>query len=117
MKAPAKSVKKDLLNILTEAGIINEEQLQRVDDLKHKTGERVEHILLQQRMVTQQQLAFFTSLQLGIPFINLRRESIKADAVKLIPESVARKYGIIPVAQKDGTIVIAMEDPKDIEAI
>ncbi len=117
MESPAKSVKKDLLSILIEAGILNDEQLQRIEELKHKTGERVEHILLQQRMVTQQQLAFFTSLQLGIPFINLRRESIKADAVKLIPESVARKYGVIPVDQKDGTIIIAMEDPKDIEAI
>ena len=117
MESTTKGVKKDLLSILIEAGIINDEQFQRIEDLQHKTGERLEHILLQQRMVTQQQLAFFTSLQLGIPFINLRRESIKADAVKLIPESVARKYGIIPVAQKDGIIVVAMEDPKDIEAI
>jgi len=117
MKPTAKGVKKDLLGILVEAGIINEEQVQRIEELQQKTGERVEHVLLQQRMITQQQLAFFTSLQLGIPFINLRRESIKADAVKLIPESVARKYGVIPVAQENGTIVVAMEDPKDIEAI
>ncbi|MBM4447610.1 MAG: type II/IV secretion system protein [Chloroflexi bacterium] len=117
MEAPAKSVKKDVVNILAEAGIISDEQAQRVQELQQKTGDRPEHILIQQRMVTQQQLAFFLSLQLGIPFINLRREGVKADAVKLIPESVARKYGIIPVALKDGTIVIAMEDPKDIEAI
>ncbi len=117
MEAPAKNVKRDVLNILMEAGIINDEQLQRVHDLQQKTGDRLEHILLQQRMVTQQQLAFFTSLHLGIPFINLRREGVKTDAVKLIPEAVARKYGIIPVEVKDSTIVIAMEDPKDIEAI
>jgi general secretion pathway protein E len=117
MAAPVKSVKRDVLNILVEAGIVNDEQVQRVHELQQKTGERLEHILLKQRMVTQQQLAFFTSLQLGIPFINLRREGVKPEAVKLIPETVARKYGIIPVAVKDGTIVIAMEDPKDIEAI
>ncbi len=117
MAAPAKSAKKDIKNILVEAGIINEEQVQRVQELQQKTGDRLEHILLQQRMVTQQQLAFFISLQLGIPFINLRREGVRGDAVKLIPESVARKYGIIPVELKDGTLVIAMEDPKDIEAI
>jgi type II secretory ATPase GspE/PulE/Tfp pilus assembly ATPase PilB-like protein len=117
MEAPVKSVKRDILNILIEAGIINDEQIERVQDLQQKTGDRLEHILLQQRMVTQQQLAFFTSLQLGIPFINLRREGIKGDAVKLIPETVARKYSVIPVELKDGGIVIAMEDPKDIEAI
>ncbi|MBU2535270.1 MAG: ATPase, T2SS/T4P/T4SS family [Chloroflexota bacterium] len=117
MEAPAKSVKRDILHILIEADIINDEQLQRVQELQKKTGDRLEHILIQQRMVTQQQLAFFTSLQLGIPFINLRREGVKVDAVKLIPEAVARKYGVIPVEVKDGGIVIAMEDPKDIEAI
>ncbi len=117
MEAPAKSVKRDIISILIEAGIMNDEQVQRVQDLQQKTGDRLEHILLQQRMVTQQQLAFFTSLQLGIPFINLRREGVKGDAVKLIPEAVARKYGVIPVEVKDGGIVIAMEDPKDIEAI
>ena len=117
MEVPTKSVKKDILNILVEAGIINDEQLQRVQELQQKTSDRIEHILLQQRMVTQQQLGFFISLQLGIPFINLRREGIKADAVKLLPESVARKYGVIPVEEKDGAIVVAMEDPKDIEAI
>ena len=117
MEAPAKSVKRDILHILIEAGIINDEQLQRIQELQQKTGDRVEHILLQQRLVTQQQLAFFTSLQLGIPFINLRREGVKTDAVILLPEAVARKYGVIPVDVKDGAIVIAMEDPKDIEAI
>lgn len=117
MEAPAKSVKRDILSILIEAGIMNDEQVQRIQDLQQKTGDRLEHILLQQRIVTQQQLAFFTSLQLGIPFINLRREGVKGDAVKLIPEAVARKYGVIPVEVKDGGIVIAMEDPKDIEAI
>ncbi|HEY51656.1 MAG TPA: type II/IV secretion system protein [Dehalococcoidia bacterium] len=117
MEAPAKSVGKDILNILVEAGIINDDQIQRVRELQQRTSDSVEHVLLQQRMVTQQQLGFFTSLQLGIPFINLRREGIKADAVKLLPESVARKYGVIPVEEKDGAIVIAMEDPKDIEAI
>ncbi len=117
MEAPAKSVKKDILHILIEAGIINDEQLQRVQELQRKTGDRLDHILLQQRMVTQQQLAFFTSLQLGIPFINLRREGVKVEIVKQIPESVARKYGVIPVNEKNGTLVIAMEDPKDIEAI
>ena len=117
MEAPVKSAKRDILSILVEAGIINDEQVQRAQDLQQKTSDRIDHILLQQRMVTQQQLAFFTSLQLGIPFINLRREGVKADAVKLIPETVARKYGVMPVAEKDGAIVVAMEDAKDIEAI
>jgi len=117
MELVERRAKKDLGHILVEAEMITEEQLQRVIELQHKTGDRFEQILMQQRFITPPQLAFFTSLQLGIPFINLKREGVKPEAVKLIPESIARKYGVIPIDAKDGAIVIAMEDPKDIEAI
>ncbi len=117
METAEKKVYKDLGEILLEAGLITGEQLERIIDLQQKTGDRFEQIILQQRFVTAQQLAFFTSLQLGIPFINLRRQGVKAEAIKLVPESVARKYGVIPVDTTDGAIVLAMEDPKDIEAI
>ena len=117
MESPKKISRKDLGQILVEAGLITEEQLQRVRDLQAQIGDRFERVLLQQRFVTPQQLAFFTSLQLGIPFINLKKEGVKAEAVKLIPESVARKYGVIPVDTNNGAIVLAMEDPKDIEAM
>ncbi len=117
METVEKKSRKDLGQILIEAGLVTEEQLQRVIELQQKTGDRFEQIMLQQRFITPQQLAFFISLQLGIPFVNLKKEGVKAEAVKLIPESVARKYGIIPVDTTDGAVVIAMEDPKDIEAI
>ncbi len=117
MEAPGKTSRKDLGRTLLEAGLINEEQFQRAVELQQKTGNKMEQILLQQRFLTPQQLAFFLSLQLGVPFIDLRRHGIKAEAVRLIPEPIARKYGVIPVDATDGAIMVAMEDPKDIEAI
>ena len=117
MEPSERKSQKDLGHILAEAGIITEEQLNRIVELQHKTGDRMEQILLQQRLITPEQLAFFTGLQLGIPFVNLKKEGVKAEAIKLIPESIARKYSIIPVDKTDGTVVIAMEDPKDIEAL
>lgn len=108
---------KDLGQILVEGGVITEEQLRRILELQQKSGDRFDRILLQQRLITPQQLAFFTGLQLGIPFINLKREGVQANAVKLVPEVIARKYGIIPISATDGTVVVAMEDPTDIEAI
>ena len=56
-------------------------------------------------------------MQLGIPFVNLRKEGVRPEAVALIPESIARKYSVIPIDTLDGTLVVAMEDPRDIQAI
>ncbi|MFC1903787.1 GspE/PulE family protein [Chloroflexota bacterium] len=108
---------RDLGQMLVEAEVVTQEQLQRVMDLQREGGDRFDRILLQQRLITPQQLAFFISLQLGIPFVNLKREGVQANAVKLIPEALARKYGVIPIEATDGSVMVAMEDPGDIEAI
>ncbi|MDO8716122.1 MAG: GspE/PulE family protein [Dehalococcoidales bacterium] len=117
MEKPKTSLAKDLGGMLVEANMITEEQLQHVRELQIKNAEKIERVLLQERLVTPQQLAFFTSLQLRVPFINLKKEGVRPDAVALIPEPVARRYSIIPVDVTNDTLVVAMEDPRDIEAI
>jgi len=117
MESRRTSLARDLGEMLVEAKMITEEKITRVRELQAKSGDKIERVLLQERLITPQQLAFFTSLQLGVPFVNLKKEGVRADAVALIPEPVARKYGVIPVDTTDNTIVVAMEDPRDIQAI
>ena len=117
MQTSERASSKDLGQMLVEAKLISKEQLKHVKDVENKEGGKIERILLQERLITPQQLAFFTSLQLRVPFVNLRREGVRQDAVALVPEMVARKYSVIPIDVTDGTLVIAMEDPRDIQAI
>jgi len=117
MKSTGRAPSKDLGQMLIEAKLITEEQLHHVRELQVKDGDKIERIFLQQRLITPQQLALFTSLQLGVPFVNLKREGVRPGAVALIPEQIARKYSVIPVDVTDGTLVVAMEDPRDIQAI
>jgi len=112
-----KGLQKDLGQILVEAGLITEEQLQRAIELQRESSDRLGQILLRQRLITPQQLALYTSLQLEIPFVNLKKQGVKPHAVQLISESIARKYSIIPVDATNDTVVVAMEDPRDILAI
>ncbi|MDP2744478.1 MAG: ATPase, T2SS/T4P/T4SS family [Dehalococcoidia bacterium] len=113
----ARTPRKDLGQMLVEAGLITSEQLIRVRELQSKEGGKIERLLVKQRLVTPQQVAFFTSLQLGVPYVNLKKEGIKPQAVGLVPEGIARKYNAIPIDMTDGSIVMAMEDPTDILAI
>jgi len=103
--------------MLIEAKMITEEKLRHAKELQAKDGDKIERILLQERLITPHQLAFFTSLQLRVPFVNLKKEGVRPNAVALIPEPIARKYSVIPIDVTDGTLVVAMEDPRDIEAI
>jgi len=117
MESPRTTLPKALGEMLVEARMITEEQLRHIKELQTKDGDKIERILLQERLITPQQLAFFTSLQLRVPFVNLKKEGVRPDAVALIPEPIARKYSVIPIDVTDGTLVVAMEDPRDIEAI
>jgi len=117
MGSPKRTSPEELGQMLVEAKLITEEQLHHVKELQAQNGDKIERILLQQRLISLQQLALFTSLQLGVPFVNLKKEGVRPEAVVLIPEVIARKYGVIPIDTLDGTLVVAMEDPRDIRAI
>lgn len=111
------TVATDLGDMLVEARMINDEQLRHVRELQIKNSEKLERILLQERLITPQQLAFFTSLQLRVPFVNVKKEGVHADAVALVPEPIARRYNVIPITVHEDTLIMAMEDPRNIEAI
>ncbi|MFC1939663.1 GspE/PulE family protein [Chloroflexota bacterium] len=117
MESPKTTLPKELGDMLVAAKLITEDKLNHVKKLHTESGDTIEHILLHERLITPQQVAFFTSLQLRVPFVNLKKEGVRPNAVALIPEPLARKYGIIPVDITDGTLVVAMSDPRDIEAI
>ncbi len=117
MESSQRPLAKDVGQMLVEAKLITEEQLSHAKELQTKNGSKIERILLQERLITPQQLAFFTSLQLRVPFVNLRREGVRPNAVALIPEEIARKYSVIPIDVTDGALVLAMEDPRDIRTI
>lgn len=117
MTSAGATPRKDIGQMLIDAGLISDEQLQRAYDVHRAGSGSLERVLLQQRLVTPQQLAFFTSLQLGIPFLNLKKEGVHSNALKLVPEAMARKYSAIPVEATEDSVVVAMEDPRDIQAI
>ncbi len=72
MGSPKRTSPEELGRMLVEAKLITEEQLNYAKELQAQDGDKIERILLQQRLISLQQLALFTSLQLGVPFVNLR---------------------------------------------
>ncbi|MDQ5847834.1 MAG: Flp pilus assembly complex ATPase component TadA, partial [Pseudomonadota bacterium] len=49
--------------------------------------------------------------KLGIPFVNLRSLKIPPNVLKRIPSAVAYRYNIVPVAEADNALVIAVDNP------
>ena len=107
---------KPLIDMLMDSKVISQAQLQQAlaeQDDEHS----LEEVLIAQGLVTLEQLAILTSLQLHVPFVNLKKQGIDPKAVELVPEWLCRKYGVVPLRVTDDALVMAMEGPADIQSI
>lgn len=103
--------------LLVQAGVIKEEQLKKALEAQRRTGMRLGEVLVQEGIVTQAQLGAVLESQLGIRQIDLRTAAIDSEAVRRIPENLARRHMVVPVQVADGHLMVAMKDPQDRVAI
>ena len=114
--------KKRLGDLLVEVGVITEEQLGTALEMQknEKKGEKLGNVLIELGVTTEQQIMEALQQQLGIESIDLSSIRIQDEIIKLMDESVLRKYSLIPFAfsEKNPNILkVAMSDPLDIRAM
>ncbi|MBS4173711.1 ATPase, T2SS/T4P/T4SS family [Bacillus sp. FJAT-49736] len=107
-----KQTRKRLGDLLVEAGLIKEEQLQTALKEK-KPGQKLGEVFLEHGFVTEQQLIEVLEFQLGIPHVSLYRYPFDTKLFTLIPKEVAKKELIIPLRKEGDRLFVAMADPMD----
>jgi general secretion pathway protein E len=104
--------------VLLDSKLITKEQLDQALAMQHAgDNRRLGTILIDKEWITAESLAMALSIQMNLPFADLSRHSIKPEITELIPENVARRYQLIPVEIRDGSLVVVMEDPTNIAVI
>ena len=103
--------------LLINNNVITEEQLKNALELQRKEGGRLGSNLIKLRFLTEEKLVAFLSKQYGVPAINLSDYKIESSVTKFMPQEVAYKYQILPVAKVGATLTIAMVDPSNVFAI
>src|SRR5690606_38466996 len=101
-----KSTRKRLGDLLVEAGLITEEQLE--ETLKKKSpAEKLGDALVREGLVTELQLIEALELQLGVPHISIYQYQIDQNLIKLIPEQLAKRYQVMPIRKEDNKLFVA----------
>ncbi len=103
--------------LLTGAGLITGEQLQRALEVQKTGHKRLEEILVDEGIVSEQRLLETLEAQLGIDLIDLSKLRIPVELAQLLPRSIAQKYTVVPVAVNGDELVLAMADPLNFAAI
>ncbi len=104
-------------DILLAQGILQPNQVSAVKLESINSGQSAEKIILQHNYATQAQIAQARAQILGVPFINIAGKAISSEILNLIPEPVARRYGLIPFEREGEFLSVAMADPLDLQVV
>lgn len=114
MSEPAR---KDLGEMLLEEKLVTPEQLARALEIQRTRGGSLAEVLVREGYVRSEDLAVVQSVLLNVPFIDLKRHVIQPDAIKLVPEEMARKHTLIPMDIIGDSLMVVMADPSDVRTI
>lgn len=108
---------KKLGEMLVDYGMITDQQLKKVLKLHKEGNKRIGQILIENNLANQDQINWVLGKQLNIPYIHIELEQIDQELLKDFPEYLLKNYSLIPVIEINDTLVVAMADPTDDEAI
>lgn len=103
--------------MLVAAGVLTEKQLDWALQEQKRSYKRLGEILLEGGLASEDDIAEARALQLDMPYVELGDVAIPAEVAKLIPESLGRTYGVVPVALSGDRLAVATANPTDVEAI
>ena len=74
-------------------------------------------VLVEAKKLTQDQAAALKAEAAGVAFVDVADYQIDPDALRAVPEMVARKYQVLPLYRLDRALTVALDDPWDAVAI
>jgi type IV pilus assembly protein PilB len=109
--------KRSLGESLIEEGIITQEQLKKAQEEEKRKGERLVKALVRLGFIAEEDLVMFLSNKLNMPRIELNNYLIDQKIIESVPETIARKYELIPVLKIGNRLTCAMVDPWNVFAL
>ena len=103
--------------MLLARGLITEAELARALKEKEHSTKRVGEILIAQGAVEEDAFLVVLGDQLGVQVVDLAAYPPAPGAMQLIDQTLAKKYGVVPLGTQDDTLYVAMTDPLNFFAV
>jgi MSHA biogenesis protein MshE len=119
-KAPGSAAPRNKLrlgDLLVQSKLIDDAQLQEALGEQRKSGRKLGATLIAMKLVTEMQLLQLLSEHLNVALIDLNEYRVNQNAVRLLPEIQARRYRALVIDDKGDSLLVAMTDPADINAV
>ena len=102
--------------ILLQQGLLTEQQLNASLEEQRKSGRKLGRVFVDKGFVSEEQISTALAKQLQVPYINLKQFTVKPEVATRLPEVQARRFRAIVLEDGGAFYRVAMADPTDLFA-
>lgn len=106
-----------LINLLREAGRLDDLQVEEVVQENAKTGKSILQIIADAGYVPMDQILQVIADHLGTEVVQISEADLSKEVIETIPADTARMYQCVPVNLYGSTVQVAFADPFNPEAV
>lgn len=100
-----------------DSELASKEKIEEAWQKAQKTSKNLEDVLINEGIITKEELQKLKAYILGIPYIDLSGEKINPEVLRIIPQPLAKKNNIVAFKKLEDRIEVAMLNPEDLQTI
>ncbi|MDN3921686.1 GspE/PulE family protein [Roseateles violae] len=101
---------------LVEQGLLRQEDLTTALAEHQLSGQMLGRVLLDRKLLSEEQLAQAIATQLDIPFVDLRRFDVHPEVVRLLSELQARRFQALVLEDRGESCLVGVVHPSDLRS-
>lgn len=107
-----------VIELLKKSHKVNDEQFYNLFEQQRNEKKPLQDVVLKSSLLSEKELTQLYAAEIGVAFVDIVPRNLHKEILRLIPEHIARQYNAVLFdVLPDGTKMLAMEDPDDVQAL
>ena len=103
-------------DLLMQQRLISQDQLAEALEIQRRTGRKLGRVMAENGFASDEEVSAAVAYQLQIPLVDLEKVHPEPDLARLLPEQLARRFRAVVVENRQDAFLVAMADPTDLFA-
>lgn len=103
----------DIKRILLEGSYVAQDDIRKTEIKAEARGISLTKLLLEEGLMSKDLLGQAIAESLGVSYSDLNSASVSPEQVRKIPEEIAKKYHAVVFSEKQDSVVIATDSPRE----
>lgn len=104
-------------DFIIDAGLVSKSEVEEASQEAKSKKKSISDVLVAKGKFSNDDIRRIQAYILGIPFINLKGQTLDREILNLIPEPIARKHNVVAFAKRNNSLEVAMLDTDDLQAL